>query len=84
MESESHSELPSSAAELSRLNPARSFPALHRLDEAGWLSSTWENLKTIAAPKYYRLTKAGQRQLKTASADWQRISLAITNALQEV
>ncbi len=65
------------------VKPGSLFPALHRLEEAGWLSSSWGESENNRRAKYYRLTKAGQRQLKTASADWQRISLAISNALQE-
>src|SRR5215475_7616957 len=58
------------------------FPALHRMEEAGWLTSFWGESETNRRAKYYRMTKAGQRQLKTETEDWQRVSLAIAKALQ--
>jgi len=65
-----------------QVKPGSLFPALHRMEEAGWLSSSWGESENNRRAKYYRLTKAGQRQLKTEADDWQRISLAIENALQ--
>jgi transcriptional regulator len=65
------------------VKPGSLFPALHRLEQAGWLRSSWGESQNNRRAKYYRLTKAGERQLKTESQDWQRISLAITSALQE-
>jgi PadR family transcriptional regulator len=58
------------------------FPALHRMEDAGWLTSSWGESENNRRAKYYRLTKAGQRQLKTETEIWQRISLAIVSALQ--
>ena len=58
------------------------FPALHRMEEAGWLSSSWGQSETNRRAKFYRLTKAGRRQLETETDQWQRISLAISSALQ--
>jgi PadR family transcriptional regulator, regulatory protein PadR len=55
---------------------------LHRMEEAGWLSSSWGESESNRRAKYYRLTRAGKRQLETETADWQRISLAITSALK--
>jgi PadR family transcriptional regulator PadR len=65
-----------------QVKPGSLFPALHRMEEAGWLSSAWGESENNRRAKYYRLTKAGQRQLKTESEDWQRVSLAIASALQ--
>ena len=64
------------------VKPGSLFPALHRMEEAGWLTSSWGESENNRRAKYYRLTKAGQRQLKTETEDWERISLAIANALQ--
>src|SRR6185437_6888314 len=63
------------------VKPGSLFPALHRLEEAGWLKSSWGESENNRRAKYYRLTKAGQRQLKVETEGWQRISLAITSAL---
>ena len=65
-----------------RVKPGSLFPALHRLEEAGWLKSSWGESDNHRRAKYYRLTKAGQRQLKEETEGWQRISLAITTALK--
>jgi transcriptional regulator len=65
-----------------QVKPGSLFPALHRMEEAGWLASSWGESENNRRAKYYRLTKAGQRQLKTETEDWQRISLAMAKALQ--
>jgi transcriptional regulator len=65
-----------------QVQPGSLFPALHRLEEAGWLSSTWGSSENKRRAKYYRLTTAGRRQLDQERQDWNRISLAITRALE--
>jgi PadR family transcriptional regulator PadR len=65
-----------------QVKPGSLFPALHRMEEAGWLESSWGESENNRRAKFYRLTKAGGRQLKAETEDWQRISLAIANALQ--
>lgn len=58
------------------------FPALHRMEEEGWLSSDWGESENNRRAKYYELTKAGRRQLETEKEKWGRISLAIARALE--
>jgi PadR family transcriptional regulator, regulatory protein PadR len=65
-----------------QVKPGSLFPALHRLEEAGWLKSSWGESENNRRAKYYRLTKAGQRQLKIETDAWQRISVAISSALE--
>ena len=65
-----------------RVKPGSLFPALHRLEERGWLKASWGESDNNRRAKYYRLTEAGQRQLKVETEGWQRISLAITSALE--
>ena len=57
------------------------FPALHRMEQAGWLMSTWGESDTNRRAKFYSLTKAGRKQLQTETARWERISLAMATAL---
>lgn len=64
------------------VQPGSLFPALHRLEEAGWLTSTWQASENNRRAKYYRLTRAGQRQLGEEAAQWNRIALAIARALE--
>ena len=58
------------------------FPALHRMEEAGWLMSAWGESETNRRAKFYSLTKAGKRQLHAETARWERISLAMATALR--
>src|SRR5919108_1914411 len=62
------------------VQPGSLFPALHRLEEAGWLDSSWDASENNRRAKYYTLTKAGRRQLGLETAEWNRIALAITRA----
>ena len=58
------------------------YPALHRLEVRGWLRSTWGTSENNRRAKYYRLTKAGRRQLGEEAAQWNRIAGAIARALE--
>jgi PadR family transcriptional regulator, regulatory protein PadR len=64
------------------VQPGSLFPALHRLEEAGWLTSSWGPSEMNRRAKYYRLTKAGQKQLVDETTQWNRIALAIAQALK--
>src|SRR5262245_11201144 len=65
-----------------QVKPGSLFPALYRMEEAGWLTSEWGESENKRRAKYYRLTRAGRRQLKTETEDWQSIALAISSALK--
>jgi PadR family transcriptional regulator, regulatory protein PadR len=58
------------------------FPALHRMEEAGWLSSFWGESENNRRAKFYRLTKAGKDQFEVETEEWTRVALAMTNALK--
>jgi PadR family transcriptional regulator, regulatory protein PadR len=58
------------------------FPALHRMEEMGWLTATWGESETNRRAKYYKLTKAGRQQLETEKERWAKISVAISQALE--
>lgn len=58
------------------------FPALYRMELAGWLVSFWGESETKRKSKFYRLTAGGRKQLKTESERWERISDAIAHALR--
>ena len=57
------------------------FPALHRMEEAGWLTFAWGESETNRRAKFYSLTKAGRKQLQDETERWERISLAMGAAL---
>ena len=65
-----------------QVKPGSLFPALHRMEEEGWLSSSWGESANNRRAKFYRLTKAGRRQLESETQRWGRISLAIARALE--
>jgi len=58
------------------------FPALHRMEEAGWLSSVWGQSEHGRKARFYALTPAGRRQLKTETGQWGRVSFAMALALK--
>lgn len=64
------------------VKPGSLFPALHRMEQAGWLNSSWGESETNRRAKFYSLTKAGRRQLQTESERWERISVAMASALR--
>jgi PadR family transcriptional regulator len=64
------------------VKPGSLFPALHRLEERGWLKSHWGESENRRRAKYYQLTQTGRRQLRTEEENWERVSLAMTRALE--
>ncbi len=65
-----------------QVKPGSLFPALHRMEEAGWLSSCWGESENNRRAKFYRLTKAGRGQLEVETAQWGKVALAMTHALK--
>src|ERR1700682_2542212 len=65
-----------------QVKPGSLFPALHRMEEAGWLGSSWGESENNRRAKFYRLTSAGRRQLQTETRQWETIALAIATALE--
>jgi transcriptional regulator len=64
------------------VQPGSLFPALHRLEEAGWLTSVWQPSENNRRAKYYALSRAGRRQLGEETVQWNRIALAMARALE--
>lgn len=64
------------------VKPGSLFPALHRMEEAGWLSSFWGESENNRRAKFYRLTKAGMKQIECETEQWTRVAQAMTNALK--
>lgn len=65
-----------------QVQPGSLFPALHRLEEAAWLTSHWQASENNRRAKFYALTRTGRKQLGEETAQWQRIALAIARALE--
>jgi transcriptional regulator len=64
------------------VKPGSLFPALHRMEEAGWLNSFWGESENNRRAKFYRLTKAGELQIKAETEQWAKVALAMANALK--
>lgn len=64
------------------VKPGSLFPALHRLEEKGWLDAEWGESENNRKAKYYKLTRAGQRRLAQETREWERVALAIARALE--
>lgn len=58
------------------------YPALHRLEERGWLKAEWRGTETGREAKFYQLTSAGRKQLERERSDWHRLANAIALVLK--
>jgi PadR family transcriptional regulator, regulatory protein PadR len=59
------------------------YPALHRLEDRGWLSSHWGSSENNRKAKYYHLTAAGKKQLTREKTRWRQMARAIAMVMQE-
>ncbi len=64
-----------------KVNPGSLLTALQRLERAGWLDSEWRETENSRRAKYYRLTRAGRKQLEMEKSDWARRASAIARLL---
>ena len=66
------------------VKPGSLFPALHRMEQAGWLTSSWGESENKRRARYYSLTKPGKRELGIEKEEWSKISVAIAAALKAI
>jgi len=59
------------------------FPALYRMEHAGWLTSSWGESASRRRARYYQLTARGRRQLEAETIEWRRVVTALGHALKE-
>ena len=64
-----------------QVNQGSLYPALHRLELQGWIAAEWGVSDTNRQAKFYRLTRAGQKQLQTEAANWERITGAVARVM---
>src|ERR1017187_8644446 len=57
------------------------YPALYRLEHRGWIAAEWGESENKRKAKYYRLTAAGRKQLRTERREWKRLAVAIADVL---
>ena len=65
------------------VGPGSLFPALHRLEERGWITGQWGELESGRRAKSYVLTAAGRKQLAEEKRNWQRVHTAVNQVLAE-
>ena len=61
-----------------RVGQSALYPALHKLEQQGWIEAEWAASENNRRAKYYKLTPAGRKALKTETAEWERLSSAIS------
>jgi PadR family transcriptional regulator PadR len=64
-----------------QVNQGSLYPALHRLEEQGWIDAEWGVSETNRQAKFYRLTRTGQKQLDIERAQWARVAAAVGRIL---
>jgi PadR family transcriptional regulator PadR len=65
-----------------QVKPGSLFPALHRMEAAGWLSAYWSESDNRRRAKFYKLTGSGRRRLESETKEWEKISQAMARALR--
>ena len=61
-----------------RVGQSALYPALHKLEQQGWIDAEWAPSENNRRAKYYKLTPAGRKALKAETAEWERLSSAIS------
>ena len=57
------------------------YPALHKLEQEGWITAEWKQTENNRRAKFYSLTRPGRKQLQSETANWQRLSAAISHVV---
>ncbi len=65
-----------------QVNQGSLYPSLHRLERQGWIASEWGTSENNRRAKFYRVTRAGRRQLAEETENWERLSAAIARIMQ--
>ena len=58
------------------------YPALHKLEQEGWITAEWKTSELGRRAKFYSLTRIGRRNLEKETADWERLSTAISHVVR--
>lgn len=66
-----------------QVNQGSLYPALHRLEEQGWIASSWKTSENNRQAKYYELTRRGRKQLVEEKDNWLRLSAAVGRIVGE-
>jgi transcriptional regulator len=58
------------------------YPALHKLEQEGWITAEWKQTENNRRAKFYSLTRLGRKQLESEAVNWARLSAAISHVIQ--
>ena len=72
------------SGEVLQVGQSALYPSLHKLEQNGWISSEWAISENNRRAKYYKLTRSGQKALEQESAQWERLSAAISSIIRAV
>jgi transcriptional regulator len=72
------------SSEQLRVGQSALYPALHKLEQQGWISAEWALSENHRRAKYYKLTASGRKALKTEMAEWERLSAAISLVVKPI
>lgn len=72
------------SGEVLRVEEGSLYPALHRMEEAGWIRAAWITKDTGRRARVYELTAAGKKQLATEESRWQAVTSAVNRVLSTV
>ena len=70
------------ASDMLQVEEGTLYPALYRIEERGWIQSEWGVSENNRRARFYKLTRAGRRQLAVQESQWQHLSLAIDKIMQ--
>ena len=68
--------------EVVQVNQGSLYPALHRLEQQGWLNASWGTSENNRQAKFYALTRGGRRQLERETKNWARLSAAVARIME--
>jgi PadR family transcriptional regulator, regulatory protein PadR len=71
-----------SSRDVLQINQGSLYPALHRLEEQGWITAEWGASENNRRARFYRLTAAGKKQMEKETASWEEFVLAVTRVLR--
>ena len=70
------------SGDILRVTEGSLYPALHKLEQEGWITAEWKQSENNRRAKYYSLTRLGRQKLKKEAANWNRLSTAISHVVQ--
>ena len=74
--------LKSLSSDVLQVSEGSLYPALHKLEQEGWIKAEWKTTENNRRAKFYALTRLGRKQLDTETANWERLSTAISYVVQ--